>query len=69
MSDAINDVLDNDDAEVEIAKLTNQREILTTEANAQGIASMLCAHGPEVEWRICTKWHQIGYAYNLVGFL
>ncbi|GKA80636.1 protein GIGANTEA [Tanacetum coccineum] len=33
-----------------------KREMPTTEAIAQGIASMLCAHGPEVEWRICTVW-------------
>ena len=26
------------------------------DATAQGIASMLCAHGPEVEWLICTIW-------------
>uniref|UniRef100_A0A1D1ZDG0 Protein GIGANTEA n=1 Tax=Anthurium amnicola TaxID=1678845 RepID=A0A1D1ZDG0_9ARAE len=35
----------------------------TTEATAQGIASMLCAHGPEVEWRICTIWEA---AYGLL---
>ncbi|KAL2471680.1 Protein GIGANTEA [Abeliophyllum distichum] len=35
----------------------------TTEATAQGIASMLCAHGPEVEWRICTIWEA---AYGLI---
>ncbi|XP_047178033.1 protein GIGANTEA-like isoform X1 [Vigna umbellata] len=33
------------------------------EATAQGIASMLCAHGPEVEWRICTIWEA---AYGLI---
>ncbi|XP_077245767.1 protein GIGANTEA-like isoform X2 [Tasmannia lanceolata] len=33
------------------------------EATAQGIASMLCAHGPEVEWRICTIWE---VAYGLL---
>ncbi|KAF5725655.1 protein GIGANTEA [Tripterygium wilfordii] len=33
------------------------------EATAQGIASMLCAHGPEVEWRICTLWEA---AYGLI---
>lgn len=35
----------------------------TIEATAQGIASMLCAHGPEVEWRICTIWEA---AYGLI---
>lgn len=35
----------------------------TMEATAQGIASMLCAHGPEVEWRICTIWEA---AYGLI---
>ncbi|XP_058074830.1 protein GIGANTEA-like isoform X2 [Magnolia sinica] len=35
----------------------------TIEATAQGIASMLCAHGPEVEWRICTIWEA---AYGLL---
>ncbi|KAG8369272.1 hypothetical protein BUALT_Bualt15G0134200 [Buddleja alternifolia] len=44
-----------------------QREVpaaeATVEATAQGIASMLCAHGPEVEWRICTIWEA---AYGLV---
>ncbi|XP_071693334.1 protein GIGANTEA-like [Rutidosis leptorrhynchoides] len=44
-----------------------QREIPTSEATieatAQGIASMLCAHGPEVEWRICTIWEA---AYGLI---
>nr|GMD94111.1 protein GIGANTEA-like [Ipomoea batatas] len=44
-----------------------QREIpeieATVEATAQGIASMLCAHGPEVEWRICTIWEA---AYGLI---
>ncbi|KAL5975553.1 hypothetical protein ACLOJK_019877 [Asimina triloba] len=44
-----------------------QAEILadeaTTEATAQGIASMLRAHGPEVEWRICTIWEA---AYGLI---
>ncbi|KAL0352500.1 UNVERIFIED_CONTAM: protein GIGANTEA [Sesamum calycinum] len=35
----------------------------TVEATAQGIASMLCAHGPEVEWRICTIWEA---AYGLI---
>jgi len=44
-----------------------QREMPTTEATieatAQGIASMLCAHGPEVEWRICTIWEA---AYGLI---
>ncbi|KAA8537955.1 hypothetical protein F0562_027464 [Nyssa sinensis] len=33
------------------------------DATAQGIASMLCAHGPEVEWRICTIWEA---AYGLI---
>nr|UKG18723.1 GIGANTEA-like protein [Oncidium hybrid cultivar] len=33
------------------------------EATAQGIASMLCAHGPDVEWRICTIWEA---AYGLL---
>ncbi|XP_049399529.1 protein GIGANTEA-like isoform X1 [Solanum stenotomum] len=44
-----------------------QREVTaaeaTVEATAQGIASMLCAHGPEVEWRICTIWEA---AYGLI---
>ncbi|XP_024977082.1 protein GIGANTEA-like [Cynara cardunculus var. scolymus] len=44
-----------------------QREMPTTEetidATAQGIASMLSAHGPEVEWRICTIWEA---AYGLI---
>ncbi|KAL7085639.1 hypothetical protein ACP275_14G292400 [Erythranthe tilingii] len=44
-----------------------QRELpaaeATVEATAQGIASMLCAHGPEVEWRICTIWEA---AYGLI---
>ncbi|KAM0062684.1 hypothetical protein Hdeb2414_s0003g00082641 [Helianthus debilis subsp. tardiflorus] len=35
----------------------------TIEATAQGIASMLCSHGPEVEWRICTIWEA---AYGLI---
>ncbi|OIS97362.1 PREDICTED: protein GIGANTEA-like isoform X1 [Nicotiana attenuata] len=35
----------------------------TVDATAQGIASMLCAHGPEVEWRICTIWEA---AYGLI---
>lgn len=38
-------------------------EEATIEATAQGIASMLCAHGPEVEWRICTIWEA---AYGLI---
>ncbi|KAG8377292.1 hypothetical protein BUALT_Bualt08G0014100 [Buddleja alternifolia] len=40
-----------------------QRELPAAEATAQGIASMLCAHGPEVEWRICTIWEA---AYGLI---
>ncbi|KAL4195493.1 hypothetical protein AMTRI_Chr05g64950 [Amborella trichopoda] len=35
----------------------------TIEATAQGVASLLCAHGPEVEWRICTIWEA---AYGLL---
>ncbi|KAL2334961.1 hypothetical protein Fmac_016174 [Flemingia macrophylla] len=35
----------------------------TIDATAQGIASMLCAHGSEVEWRICTIWEA---AYGLI---
>ncbi|XP_042493894.1 protein GIGANTEA-like isoform X2 [Macadamia integrifolia] len=35
----------------------------TIEATAQGIASMFCSHGPEVEWRICTIWEA---AYGLI---
>ncbi|KAF6157827.1 hypothetical protein GIB67_003727 [Kingdonia uniflora] len=35
----------------------------TVDATAQGIASMFCAHGPEVEWRICTIWEA---AYGLI---
>ncbi|KAM6559663.1 hypothetical protein CsatA_028902 [Cannabis sativa] len=37
--------------------------VATIEATAQGIASMLCAHGPDVEWRICTIWEA---AYGLI---
>ncbi|WOL09176.1 hypothetical protein Cni_G17929 [Canna indica] len=33
------------------------------EATAQGIATMLCAHGPDVEWRMCTIWEA---AYGLL---
>ncbi|CAN6455939.1 unnamed protein product [Victoria cruziana] len=36
----------------------------TIEATAQGIASLFCVHGPEVEWRICTIWEA---AYGLVS--
>ncbi|XP_031474074.1 protein GIGANTEA-like isoform X2 [Nymphaea colorata] len=36
----------------------------TIEATAQGIASLFCAHGPEVEWRICTIWEA---AYGLIS--
>lgn len=47
--------------------LADQREMptaeTTIEATAQGIASLLCAHGPEVEWRICTIWEA---AYGLI---
>ncbi|GKE60197.1 hypothetical protein Tco_1510564, partial [Tanacetum coccineum] len=32
------------------------KEMPTTEATAQGFASMLCVNGPKVEWRICTVW-------------
>ncbi|CAM8999478.1 unnamed protein product [Rhodiola kirilowii] len=35
----------------------------TIDATAQGIASMLCANGPEVEWRICTIWEA---AYGII---
>ncbi|MQM13986.1 hypothetical protein Taro_046914 [Colocasia esculenta] len=48
---------------------TNKKQIeapandTTMETTAQGIASMLCAHGPEVEWRICTIWEA---AYGLL---
>ncbi|KAH6768310.1 gigantea protein [Perilla frutescens var. frutescens] len=38
------------------------RELPTAEATAQGIASMLCANGLEVEWRICMIWEA---AYGL----
>ncbi|KAG6491659.1 hypothetical protein ZIOFF_046595 [Zingiber officinale] len=37
--------------------------VSTIEATAQGIASMLCTHGPDVEWRICTIWEA---AYGLL---
>ncbi|KAE8730818.1 Protein GIGANTEA [Hibiscus syriacus] len=37
----------------------------TIEATAQGIVSMLCAYGPEVEWRTCTIWEA---AYGLIPF-
>jgi len=33
------------------------------EATAQGVASLMCLHGPEVEWRICTLWEA---AYGLL---
>ncbi|CAL9771742.1 unnamed protein product [Musa acuminata subsp. burmannicoides] len=33
------------------------------EATAQGIATMLCVHGPDVEWRMCTIWEA---AYGLL---
>lgn len=50
-----------------ISNQKKQREMpaaeATIEATAQGIASMLCAHGPEVEWRICTIWEA---AYGLI---
>lgn len=50
-----------------ISILKNQKEApaaeATIEATAQGIASMLCGHGPEVEWRICTIWEA---AYGLI---
>ncbi|XP_022850240.1 protein GIGANTEA-like isoform X3 [Olea europaea var. sylvestris] len=50
-----------------ISSERKQRELpaaeATVEATAQGIASMLCAHGPEVEWRICTIWEA---AYGLI---
>ncbi|XP_043722417.1 protein GIGANTEA [Telopea speciosissima] len=35
----------------------------TIEATAEGVASMFCDHGPEVEWRICTIWEA---AYGLI---
>ncbi|CAL0328559.1 unnamed protein product [Lupinus luteus] len=35
----------------------------TIEATAQGIASILCTYGQEVEWRICTIWEA---AYGLI---
>lgn len=48
-------------------KICHQIEVpaaeATIEATAQGIASVLCAHGPEVEWRICTIWEA---AYGLI---
>lgn len=51
----------------DISLQKKQREMpsaeATIEATAQGIASMLCAHGPEVEWRICTIWEA---AYGLI---
>ncbi|KAM0005319.1 hypothetical protein Hdeb2414_s0214g00835991 [Helianthus debilis subsp. tardiflorus] len=50
-----------------ISNHKKQRELSTTEATieatAQAIASLLCAHGPEVEWRICTIWEA---AYGLI---
>ncbi|XP_042396674.1 protein GIGANTEA-like isoform X1 [Zingiber officinale] len=49
---------------------SNKKQVLevptseaSTEATAQGIATMLCAHGPDVEWRICTIWEA---AYGLL---
>lgn len=44
-------------------KLYQHREMPTAEATAQGIASMLCAHGLEVEWRLCMIWET---AYGLI---
>ncbi|XP_068651756.1 protein GIGANTEA-like [Aristolochia californica] len=44
-------------------KVEASNDEATIEATAQGIASMLCAHGPEVEWRICTIWEA---AYGLL---
>ncbi|KAG9456845.1 hypothetical protein H6P81_001353 [Aristolochia fimbriata] len=44
-------------------KMEASNDEATIEATAQGIASMLCAHGPEVEWRICTIWEA---AYGLL---
>lgn len=44
-------------------KLYQLREMPTAEATAQGIASMLCAHGLEVEWRLCMIWET---AYGLI---
>ncbi|CAL5209352.1 unnamed protein product [Lathyrus oleraceus] len=50
-----------------ISSYSKQIEVPAAEASidatAQGIASMLCAHGPEVEWRICTIWEA---AYGLI---
>nr|AMR58260.1 gigantea [Oncidium hybrid cultivar] len=50
-----------------ISSYKRQLEFPSTEASieatAQGIASMLCAHGPDVEWRICTIWEA---AYGLL---
>ncbi|KAF3326939.1 Protein GIGANTEA [Carex littledalei] len=50
-----------------ISSYKKQLEVPTSEATidstAQGIASLLCAHGPEVEWRICTIWEA---AYGLL---
>jgi GIGANTEA protein len=35
----------------------------TEEATARGIASLMCDHGPDVEWQICTLWEA---AYGLL---
>ena len=35
----------------------------TEEATARGIASLMCDHGPDVEWQICTLWEA---AYGLI---
>ncbi|KAI5430151.1 hypothetical protein KIW84_034650 [Lathyrus oleraceus] len=50
-----------------ISSYSKQIEVHAAEvsfgATAQGVASILCAHGPEVERRICTIWEA---AYGLI---
>ncbi|KAI5412721.1 hypothetical protein KIW84_057379 [Lathyrus oleraceus] len=50
-----------------ISSYSKQIEVHAAEvsfgATAQGVASTLCAHGPEVERRICTIWEA---AYGLI---
>nr|BAD97869.1 GI homologue [Lemna gibba] len=53
------DILHDQNKQVE----SSSSDEATTEATAQGIASLLCAHGPDVEWRICTIWEA---AYGLL---
>ncbi|XP_057862401.1 protein GIGANTEA isoform X1 [Cryptomeria japonica] len=49
------------------SRLGEQMEVSAHQANveatAQGVASLMCIHGPDVEWRICTLWEA---AYGLL---